>query len=82
MTGNTPLREINDRLYYLSSRIVLTMIPHLNLSDEVAIFNREMADIVMPAEIGDLAAVGHIRRSHISMSFSRMMRYADGAWPR
>jgi len=78
MTGNAPLREINDRLYYLSSRIVLTMIPHLNLSDEVAIFQREMVDTVMAAEIGDLAAVGHIRRSHISMSFSRMMRYADG----
>jgi DNA-binding GntR family transcriptional regulator len=82
MTGNAPLREINDRLYYLSSRIVLTMIPHLNLSDEVAIFHREMADIVMAAEIGDLMAVGHIRRSHVSMSFSRMMRYADGAGPK
>jgi hypothetical protein len=27
-------------------------------------------------EIGDLESVGHIRRSHISMSFQRMMRYA------
>lgn len=29
------------------------------------------------AETGDLEAVGHIRRAHISMSFSRMKRYAD-----
>jgi DNA-binding GntR family transcriptional regulator len=83
MTGNAPLREINDRLYYQAARIWLLTVPRLNLIDEVAIFRREMADIVVAAEIGDLEAVGHIRRSHISMSFTRMMRYAgrraDGA---
>ena len=31
------------------------------------------------AEIGDWDAIGHIRRSHISMSFARMMRYAGHA---
>ena len=33
-----------------------------------------MEDILAAMEIGDLEAVGHIRRSHISMSFKRMMR--------
>jgi hypothetical protein len=30
-------------------------------------------------EIGDLDAVGYIRRSHISMAFTRLQRYAAGA---
>jgi DNA-binding GntR family transcriptional regulator len=39
------------------------------------VFRREMADILAAMEIGDLEAVGHIRRSHISMSFNRMRLY-------
>ena len=48
MTGNAPLREISERLYYLTSRIWLKSVPHLNLSDEIAVFRREMADILRP----------------------------------
>jgi len=76
MTGNPPLREISERLYFQTSRIVLKLLPRLNLADEWAAFRREMADILAAAEIGDLESVGHIRRSHISMSFRRMVRYA------
>jgi DNA-binding GntR family transcriptional regulator len=76
MTGNTPLREINDRLYYQVTRIWLRSVARLDLADEIAIFRREIADILTAAAIGDLEAVGHIRRSHISMSFARMLRYA------
>lgn len=76
MTGNLPLREISERLYFQTSRIVLKLMPHLNLAEEFAAFHREMTDILAALEIGDLEAVGHIRRAHISMSFTRMMRYA------
>ena len=31
----------------------------------------DVADILGAIEIGDLAAVGHVRRSHISMSLAR-----------
>jgi DNA-binding GntR family transcriptional regulator len=79
MTGNVPLREINDRLYYQIMRIWLQTVPRLDLGDEISIFRREIADILAAVEIGDLEAVGHIRRSHISMSFVRMMRYARKA---
>lgn len=75
MTGNKPLREISERLYYLTHRVWLKSVPRLNLRDEVAVFRREMADILAAMEISDLEAVGHIRRSHISMSFNRMRRY-------
>lgn len=76
MTGNRPLREINERLYFQTTRIWLQMMPRLNLAEEAAMFRREMEDILGAAETGDLEAVGHIRRAHISMSFARMMRYA------
>ncbi|MEZ5830307.1 MAG: GntR family transcriptional regulator [Dongiaceae bacterium] len=78
MIGNAPLREISERLYYLTTRIWLKSVPHLNLPDEIVVFRREMADILQAMEIGDLEAVGHIRRSHISMSVKRMKRYPDG----
>lgn len=78
MIGNAPLREISERLYYLTTRIWLKSVPHLNLPDEITVFRREMADILQAMEVGDLEAVGHIRRSHISMSVKRMKRYPDG----
>jgi DNA-binding GntR family transcriptional regulator len=76
MIGNQPLREISERLYFQTSRIILKLMPQLNLQEEFAAFRREMQDILAAMEIGDLASVGHIRRSHISMSFRRMMHYA------
>jgi DNA-binding GntR family transcriptional regulator len=76
MTGNQPLREISARLYFQTSRIVLKLMPRLNLKEEFEAFRREMDDILSALEIGDLESVGHLRRSHISMSFERMKRYA------
>jgi DNA-binding GntR family transcriptional regulator len=72
MIGNQQLKEISERLYYLTHRIWLTSVPSLNLGDEVVVFRREIADVLAAMEIGDLEAVGHIRRSHISMSVKRM----------
>jgi DNA-binding GntR family transcriptional regulator len=75
MTGNQPLREISERLYYLTTRIWLKSVPHLNLPDEIIVFRREVADILAAMEVGDLEAVGFIRRSHISMSVKRMQSF-------
>jgi DNA-binding GntR family transcriptional regulator len=79
MTGNLPLREISERLYFQIARIVLKLMPKLGLAEEFAAFRREMEEILAAAEIGDLDAIGHIRRAHISMSFTRMMKYAGQA---
>ncbi|MGE0211449.1 MAG: GntR family transcriptional regulator [Parvibaculaceae bacterium] len=79
MTGNQPLKEVSERLYYLTNRVWLKSIPFLNLRDEISVFRREMADILAAMEVGDLETVGHIRRSHISMSVRRMLRYPDQA---
>lgn len=77
LTANEPLREISERLYYQTTRIWLKMASRLSqyeelLHNEILIFHREVADIVDAIEVGDLVAVGHIRRSHVSMSFLRL----------
>lgn len=76
MTGNQPLREISERLYFQVARVVLKMMPQLGLVEEFTAFRREMEEVLAAAEIGDLDSIGHIRRAHISMSFRRMMRHA------
>lgn len=76
MTGNQPLREISERLYFQVSRVVLKMMPQLGLVEEFTAFRREMEEVLAAAEIGDWDSIGHIRRAHISMSFRRMMRHA------
>lgn len=78
MIGNAPLREISERLYYQTHRIWLSSIPNLNLQDEITAFSREVAEILSAMEVGDLEAVGYIRRSHISMSVTRMKKFAKG----
>jgi len=74
LTASEPFRNISARLYYQTSRIWLKSIPHMDLAEEVAIFSHEIADILAAVELGDLGAAGHIRRSHISMSFTRLRR--------
>lgn len=79
MTGNQPLREISERLYFQVARVVLKMMPQLGLVEEFTAFRREMEEVLAAAEIGDWESIGHIRRAHISMSFRRMMRHASAA---
>ena len=74
LTENEPLREISERLFVRTTRTWIKSIDALHFDSEVAIFERELGDIVAAVEIGDLEAVGHIRRAHISMSFQRLKR--------
>lgn len=73
MTGNQPLRDISERLYFQVARVVLKMMPQLGLVEEFTAFRREMMETLAAAEINDWESIGHIRRAHISMSFRRMM---------
>jgi DNA-binding GntR family transcriptional regulator len=74
MTGNQPLRQISERLYFLTNRVWLKSAPRLDLGNEIAVFRREVADILAAMELGDLESVGYIRRSHIAMWVRRMQR--------
>jgi len=47
--------------------------------DQISTFGREIADIVAAGEIGDIAAVDHVRRLHISMSFTCLKSYEVNA---
>lgn len=81
ITGNEPLREISERLYLQTSRIWLKLTSDMDIGEEVAVFSREIADILAAVEIGDLEAAGYIRRAHISMSFRRLKRDSGLAGP-
>jgi DNA-binding GntR family transcriptional regulator len=76
LTANAPLREINERLYIQVARVVVKMMPDLGRAAEFRAFRQEMAEVLAAAEIGDWDAIGHIRRAHISMSFTRMLQNA------
>ena len=52
------------------------MMPDLGRAAEFRAFRQEMAEVLAAAEIGDWDAIGHIRRAHISMSFTRMLQNA------
>lgn len=74
LTANAPLREIAKRLYFRTARIWVQQVTasRIDLIQEIEVFHRESLDILAALEIGDLDAVGHIRRAHISLSFARM----------
>ncbi|QQM30969.1 GntR family transcriptional regulator [Martelella lutilitoris] len=74
LTENLPLREASERLYFRTARIWLQAITasDIDLEKEAEIYCRETADILAALESGNLDAVGHMRRAHISMSFQRM----------
>jgi hypothetical protein len=46
---------------------------------ESQVFCQEIDSVFQALSIGDLSAVGHIQRSHISMSFTRLWRFEYGA---
>lgn len=75
MTGNQPLRQISERLFFQTTRVWLQTVAQLNLDEEIAIFRREIGDIIDAVELGEIAVVGSIRRSHIALSFARMRQY-------
>ena len=79
LTENDVLREVSERLYYRTARIWIKSIDRMDLGEEVATFRREVADVLAAVEAGDLEAVGHIRRAHISMSFRRLQAKTGAA---
>lgn len=80
LTANEPLREISERLYFQTTRIWLKSVfaSQIDLKDEVAIFDREVDDILRALKVGDVHAAALVQRAHISMSFHRMRRGAQG----
>lgn len=72
LSGNRPLREFAERLFYQTCRIWLTLIPDDRLEDEVGVFCDEIGAIADAVSEGDVAAAALIRRAHLSMGFNRL----------
>lgn len=74
LTENLPLRQTLERLYYQTKRIWLRAAQEaqLDLQEEFRIFQHELEAIQLALRSGDLEAVAHIQRAHISMSFKRL----------
>jgi DNA-binding GntR family transcriptional regulator len=74
MIGNTPLRDITERLYFQITRIWIRSFSTMDIVDEIAYVGRQISDVIEALKVGDHGAVGDICRAHISMSFERMRR--------
>lgn len=79
LTGNAPLRQVLERLYYQTKRIwlVRAIRAALDLDEEYRIFLHELEAIQIALTSGDLNAVAQIQRAHISMSFNRLLQQRD-----
>lgn len=74
-TGNEPLREIADRLFYLTARVWLQALPALDWAEEVAIVEGEIDATARALEEGDMEAVAEIRRRHMLDCIARVNAY-------
>jgi DNA-binding GntR family transcriptional regulator len=77
MIGNAPLRKITEQLYYLTTRVWSQYIPSDMLEPEFDFFILEVREVLAALRVGDMDAFGHIRRAHLSMNVSRLMRYNE-----
>ncbi len=66
----TPARDLRTALFR-TTRIWLKSVfaGGLDLASEVDVFRREVEDIVVALQVGDLHSAALIQRAHISMSF-------------
>jgi DNA-binding GntR family transcriptional regulator len=77
LIGNAPLRKITEQLYYLTTRVWSQYIPVDKLEREFDFFILEVREVLAALRVGDMDAFGHIRRAHLSMNVSRLMRYKE-----
>ncbi|MEC8040088.1 MAG: GntR family transcriptional regulator [Pseudomonadota bacterium] len=80
LIGNQPLRQVQERLYYQTKRIWLTlaMQAKLDLQEEFRIFHHELEAISLALDAQDPAALAQLQRAHISMSFKRLQQASPG----
>lgn len=75
ISGNAALREVTEKLYYLTARLWVHSIPKLNLRDEIGHFIAEMTDVYMALQRNDVRAVGHIRWLYLTGSIDRQAQH-------
>jgi len=72
LVENTEYRDVIERLYYQTARFFMLSVTRERLPEEIAVFRRELQDMLLALRAGDLAAFGSLRRTHVLQSFLRM----------
>ena len=74
LSANRPLMDFATHLYSQTARLWVHSLyaSDLDLGEEIAIFAREVEDILQALETGDLEAAALIHRAHVSMSWRRL----------
>lgn len=70
--GNAPLREMSEWLYFRTARIWQVVLPGLDWPTEVDFARSEIEEILRALRLGDIRAVGLVRRNYIAMALARM----------
>lgn len=73
--GNEPLREIADRLFYLTSRVWPQALPALDWRQEVEIAAEEIDMVATALSEGNMPLLAETRRRHMIDCIHRINRY-------
>jgi DNA-binding GntR family transcriptional regulator len=77
LVGNRPLRATIRQLFHRTARIWMSWGRDIDWPREIACFHREMGEILVCLEAGDVGAAGFAHRNHIALSLVRIRGYAD-----
>ncbi|GLQ04834.1 GntR family transcriptional regulator [Sneathiella chinensis] len=77
LVGNQPLYQIMELLFYRTARMWPALTNDEENVAEAEIFATEIGDTLRLLEAGDVDAVAHMRRAHISLAFGRLERYLN-----
>ncbi|MBT9383776.1 GntR family transcriptional regulator [Pseudooceanicola sp. CBS1P-1] len=74
LSANVPLMDFATHLYFQTARIWLHSLQAsaLDLTEEMTLFAREVAQVTAALEAGDLQAAALLHRAHVSLSWTRI----------
>ncbi len=77
-TGNQPLREIADRLFWQTARVWLQLLPEMTWENEVDIIVDEIESVLQALRREDMQGVAAVRRKHMVLCLGRVNSYLEG----
>ena len=79
LTGNGPLRDTSEHLYYRVARIWYTFLPDLDWGRSIDAVEAEMSEMLEAMRRNDVLAVGRIRSGYLHDILTRVGEYIGGA---
>jgi DNA-binding GntR family transcriptional regulator len=70
--SNDPLRRVSEIYYFQTARLWLQILPDLSWPEEVDYITEEIDQVIEALRMGDMGAVGQVRRRHLVMNLNRM----------